>query len=144
MFLHRKWMIEVGKINQTFISYPMLWTHVNTSTLISILHSLDIINIFHLLIYFLPKILGSLTFKVKYFISHNIYYSHGYIFLFSPYELKIKIKSLIKCKLDWKIGVYNYISHCIKTRVDNLFLLASFNWKNCVLKSISPLQCINH
>lgn len=140
--------MEVGKINQTFISCPMLWPHVNTSTLISILHSLDIINICHLLIYFLPlkeqHTLGSLLPRQFFFISYNIYYSHGYIFLISSYVLKIKMKSLIKCKLDWKIWVYNYISHCIKTRVDNLFLLASFNWKNCVLKSISPLQCINH
>lgn len=130
--------MEVGKINQTLVSYPMLWPHVSTSTLISILYSLDIINTFHFLIYFLPlkeqHILGSLTFKIKYiyiFISHNIYYSQGYIFIFSPYELKIKIKSLIKCKLDWKIGVYNYIPHRIKTRVDNFFLLASFKHTNC-------------
>ena len=72
-------MMEVGKINQTFISCPMLWPHVNTSTLISILHSLDIVNIFHLLIYFLPlkeqHTLGSLLPRqfFFYFLQHLLF-----------------------------------------------------------------------
>lgn len=74
-------MMEVEKIDQTLVSCAMLWPHINISTIISNLYFLDTIHIFHLLTHILPSkeqhILGSLTFKVKYFFyspQHLLYH----------------------------------------------------------------------